>query len=219
MKILVFDTETTGLQEKGASIYDKSKWPYIIQLSYILYDLSNNSALIKNNYIKLDKSVTISQESFNIHNISREILDEQGIHIVDALKEFNKYLKICDLVVGHNISFDKRMIFVECFRHAVAQYFTHYENNEKIHKTEFCTMKNTTHYCKLERLSKTNQVYIKNPKLSELYLLLFPNETLPTNLHNSLVDVAMTLRCYLKYVNNSDIVEINDTLKELFLTM
>ena len=92
MKILVFDTETTGLQEKGASIYDKSKWPYIIQLSYILYDISNNSSLIKNNYIKLDESVAISQESFNIHNISREILHEQGINIVDALKEFNEWL-------------------------------------------------------------------------------------------------------------------------------
>ena len=216
MKVLVFDTETTGLQEKGASIYDKSKWPYIIQLSYILYDLSNNSALIKNNYIKLDESVIISQESFNIHNISREILNERGINIVDALKEFNKYLNTCDIVVGHNISFDKRMIFVECFRHAVKQYFTCYEGNEKIHKTEFCTMKNTTHYCKLERLSKTNHVYIKNPKLSELYALLFPNEPLPKDLHNSLIDVAITLRCYVKYVYNSDIVEVNDTLKELF---
>ena len=57
MKILVFDTETTGLQEKGASIYDKSRWPYIIQLSYILYDISNNSTFIKNNYIKLDNSI------------------------------------------------------------------------------------------------------------------------------------------------------------------
>ena len=219
MKILVFDTETTGLQEKGASIYDKSKWPYIIQLSYILYDSSNNSSLIKNNYIKIADAVAISQESFNIHNISREILHEQGINIVDALKEFNECLKTCDIVVGHNISFDKRMIFVECFRHAVAQYFTRHEGNEKIPKPEFCTMKNTTHYCKLERLSKTNEVYIKNPKLSELYLILFPNESLPSNLHNSLVDVAMTLRCYLKYVNNIDILEINDTLKELFLAM
>ena len=219
MKVLVFDTETTGLPVKGASIYDNSKWPYIIQLSYILYDISNNSSLIKNNYIKLDESVAISQESFNIHNISREILHEQGINIVDALKEFNECLKTCDIVVGHNISFDKRMIFVECFRHAVAQYFTRYEGNEKIPKPEFCTMKNTTHYCKLERLSKTNEVYIKNPKLSELYLILFPNESLPSNLHNSLVDVAMTLRCYLKYVNNIDILEVNTTLKELFLAM
>ena len=219
MKVLVFDTETSGLPEKEASIYDKSKWPYIIQLSYILYDLSNNTSLIKTNYIKLDKSVTISQESFNIHNISREILDEQGIHIVPALKEFNECLKICDVVVGHNISFDKRLIFVECFRHNVSQYFTQFINNQKIHKPEFCTMKNTIQLCKLERLSKTNQVYNKMPKLSELYLILFPNEPLPKDLHNSLIDVAMTLRCYVKYVYNSDIVEVNDTLKELFLTI
>ena len=216
MKILVFDTETSGLPEKDASIYDKSKWPYIVQLSYILYDLSNNSSLIKNNYIKLDESVTISQESFNIHNISREILNAQGIHIVPALKEFNECLKLCDIVVGHNISFDKRLIFVECFRNNVTQYFTRYEDNKKIHKIEFCTMKNTTRFCKLERLSKINQVYNKMPKLSELYLILFPNEPLPTNLHNSLIDVAITLRCYVKYVNNFDVIEVNDTLRHLF---
>lgn len=219
MKILVFDTETTGLQEKGASIYDKSKWPYIIQLSYILYDLSNNSALIKNNYIAIPSSVVISQESYNIHHISREILDKQGINIVVALKEFNDCLKLCDIVVGHNISFDKRVIFVECFRHNVTQYFTEFKHNETIHKPEFCTMKNTSEFCKLERLSKTNQVYYKNPKLSELYTLLFPNEPIPKDLHNSLVDVGLTLRCYLKYIYNFDIKEVNDTFKQEFINI
>jgi DNA polymerase III epsilon subunit-like protein len=216
MKILVFDTETTGLQEKGASIYDKSRWPYIIQLSYILYDISNNSTIIKNNYIKLDNSIVISQESFNIHNISREILDSQGINIVDAVKEFNAYLKLCDIVVGHNISFDKRLIFVECFRHNICQNFTQFKNNQQLHKPEFCTMKNTTEFCKLERLGVSNKVYNKQPKLSELYNLLFPNDPIPNDLHNSLIDVAMTLRCYLKYTNNFDIKEINSTLKQLF---
>ena len=216
MKVLVFDTETTGLQEKGASIYDKSKWPYIIQLSYILYDISNNTTLIKNNYIKIDESVAISPESFAIHNISREILDRQGINIVDALKDFNEYLKSCDIVVGHNISFDKRLIFVECFRHNVTQYFTEFKHYQMTHKPEFCTMKNTVEFCKLERLSKTNQVYNKHPKLSELYSMLFPNESLPKDLHNSFVDVAMTLRCYLKYVNNFDIKEVSEALKQVF---
>lgn len=216
MKVLVFDTETTGLPENGVSIYDKSKWPYIIQLSYILYDISENSALIKNNYIKIDPSIIISQESFAIHNISREILDMQGINIVDALKDFNEYLKLCDVVVGHNISFDKRLIFVECFRHNIKQYFTQFVNNEKQNKSEFCTMKNTTDFCKLERLSKTNKVYNKSPKLSELYALLFPNELLPKDLHNSLIDVTMTLRCYLKYVYNFDVKEVNETIKQLF---
>ena len=217
MKVLVFDSETTGLQVKGASIYDKSKWPYIIQLSYILYDLSINSVLIKDNYIKLDSSITISQESYNIHNISREILDAQGINIVDALKDFNECLKVCDIVVGHNISFDKRLIFVECFRHNVKQYFTEFKDNVMIQKPEFCTMKNTNEFCKLERLSATNKVYYKHPKLSELYEKLFPNEPLPKDLHNSLVDVAMTIRCYLKYIYNFDIKEVNDTFKQLFL--
>ena len=127
MKILVFDTETTGLPEKGASIYDKSKWPYIVQLSYILYDLSSNSALIKDNYIAIDGSIVISQESYDIHHISREILDVQGINIVESLKGFNECLKVCDIVVGHNISFDKRLIFVECFRHNIKQYFTEFK--------------------------------------------------------------------------------------------
>jgi DNA polymerase III epsilon subunit-like protein len=210
MKVLVFDTETSGLPENGASIYDLSKWPYIIQLSYILYDLSNNSSLIKNNYIKIDESVIITQESHNIHNISRESLNAQGINIVPALKEFNECLKKCDIVVGHNISFDKRLIFVECLRHNIKQYFTQFVANEKIHKPEFCTMKNTAQFCKLERLSKTNQVYNKMPKLSELYTLLFPNEPLPKDLHNSLIDVAMTLRCYVKYVYNKDIIDNSD---------
>ena len=217
MNVLVFDSETTGLQVKGASIYDKSKWPYIIQLSYIFYDLSINSVLIKDNYIKLDSSITISQESYNIHNISREILDAQGIHIVDALKDFNECLKVCDIVVGHNISFDKRLIFVECFRHNVKQYFTEFKDNVMIQKPEFCPMKNTNEFCKLERLSATNKVYYKHPKLSELYEKLFPNEPLPKDLHNSLVDVAMTIRCYLKYIYNFDIKEVNDTFKQLFL--
>ena len=217
MKVLVFDTETTGLPERGANINDKSKWPYIIQLSYILYDMSNNSALIKNNYIKINDDVIISPESFNIHHISREILDERGINIVPALREFNECLKRCDVVVGHNILFDKRLILVECLRHNIAANFTQLINNIKINKPEYCTMKNTKQFCKLEGLSLTNKVYTKHPKLSELYLILFPNEALPTNLHNSLIDASITLRCYVKYVNNFDVIEVNDTLRQLFI--
>ena len=143
-------------------------------------------------------------------------MDSQGINIVDALKEFNNYLKLCDIVVGHNISFDKRLIFVECFRHNICQNFTQFKNNQQIHKSEFCTMKNTTEFCKLERLGVSNKVYNKQPKLSELYSLLFPNDPIPNDLHNSLIDVAMTLRCYLKYTNNFDITERNSTIKQLF---
>ena len=40
MKVLVFDTETTGLPtERNASITNMEAWPHIVQLSYILYDV------------------------------------------------------------------------------------------------------------------------------------------------------------------------------------
>jgi len=45
MKVLVFDTETSGLPEKEASIYDKSKWPYIIKLFFLVFFILNNKIM------------------------------------------------------------------------------------------------------------------------------------------------------------------------------
>ena len=217
MKILVFDTETTGLPEKNASIYNHNQWPYIIQLSYILYDLSNNSTIIKDDYIKLYNSIEISPESYEKHKITKELLNTKGIHIKQALTEFNKYLKACDMVVAHNISFDKRMIFVESFRNKLDQYFTQYIDNTKITKPEYCTMKNTAPFCNLIRLSSTNKTYIKSPTLTELYQKLFPENIVPENLHNSLIDILITLRCYIKILYNKDVLELNENIKQYFI--
>tara|TARA_B110001450_G_scaffold254809_1_gene280945 strand:- start:21551 stop:22216 length:666 start_codon:yes stop_codon:yes gene_type:complete len=217
MKILVFDTETTGLPTKGASIYELNKWPYIIQLSYIYYDLSTNKITIKDNYIKISDSVKIEEESYNIHKISKDILNEKGISIKSALYEFNDYLKLCDLVIGHNISFDKRMIFAESLRNNVDQNFTIYKENKKICKPEYCTMRSTTQFCNIERLNKQNKPYLKVPKLTELYQKLFPDAIIPENLHNSLVDILITFKCYMKMILNQDITEHNDTVKDLFI--
>ena len=77
------------------------------------------------------------------------------------LREFNNYLQKCDIVVGHNISFDKRMIFVECLRNKIEQNFTLFKGKEKINKPEYCTMKNTKDFCNLQRLSSKNINYLK----------------------------------------------------------
>ena len=217
MKILVFDTETSGLPERNASIYDHNKWPYIIQLSYILYDLSNNNAIIKDNYIKLSPTIPIDPSSLEIHGLNHDLLNNNGINIIPALREFNEYLDKCDIIIGHNISFDKRLIFVECLRNKIEQKFTKFVNNQKICKPEFCTMKNTKEYCNIIKLSKNNIPFIKSPSLIEVYNILFLNEPNPNNLHNSLVDILCTLRCYLKYTYNIDIIEVNQKIADLFL--
>jgi DNA polymerase III epsilon subunit-like protein len=221
MKVLVFDTETTGLPQKTddgkkLSIYDFDKWPNIIQISCILYDMDTNDVVIKNYYIKINNDVVISLGSFEKHNITREYLHIHGIDIVTALNEFNELVNISDVIVGHNISFDKRMVFVECLKNKITQHFTKYTNNIPIRKTEFCTMRKTTEFCNIVRHTKTtNKPYFKTPSISELYLILFPESKLPTELHNSLVDTLITLKCYVKFNYNLNVSDMNSSIKQL----
>tara|TARA_Y100000816_G_C26026598_1_gene537238 strand:- start:243 stop:902 length:660 start_codon:yes stop_codon:yes gene_type:complete len=217
MKILVFDTETTGLPEKDASIYNFNQWPYIVQLSYIMYDISDNDIITRDYYIKLNSNIEITKESQEKHNLTHEFLQNKGHNIIPVMREFNQALKICHIVIGHNISFDKRMVFVECLRNKIDQNFTKFSHNGKITKPEYCTMKNTKDFCNIIRLTKTNKTFIKQPTLLELYNKLFPDSPDPNNLHNSMVDVLCTMRCYLKYVHNIDIIEINEEVKKMLL--
>ena len=78
MKILVFDTETTGLPtERNASILSTYKWPYIVQLSYLLYDTEQQMVLdYVDKIIKLPQNIRIPKEAENIHKITNEIYQE-----------------------------------------------------------------------------------------------------------------------------------------------
>lgn len=212
MKVLVFDTETTGLPEKNnVSILDTFRWPYIVQLSFIYYDSKINDIIeYYDNIIKLPENITIPEESINIHGITNEAMREKGVSIKTALKKFNDILKDSDIVVGHNISFDKRMIMVECIRNKISQYFT--KGQDK--KPEFCTMKNSKNICKIKMVNFKGEENFKFPKLSELYKFIFKEE--PSNLHNSFVDVILCLRCYFAIIENKDII-FNNNIKKLFL--
>jgi len=211
MKILVFDTETTGLPEgRNPSIITTHLWPHIVQLSYILYDTELETILESHDVIiKLSTGVYISKESENIHRISNEMSKTQGVDIIRELKLFNDILLKCDLVIAHNISFDKRMIMVECIRNKVQQNFTINSNR----KPEYCTMKNSVDICKIVVTKRNGEEYFKYPKLIELHKYLF--DSVPDGLHNSMVDVLACLRCYGKIKYNQDFLEVSDSVKTL----
>ena len=217
MHVLIFDTETTGLPQPDASIFQHNKWPHIIQLSYISYNTENNTFEYYNHYIKIDDSITITPESYNIHKITKEFLNENGISIIDALNRFNVCLNSADIIVGHNISFDKRIVLVECYRNKIQQKFTYKnDNNIKIKRTEFCTMKNGKIFCNIVRINKLQRQYLKTPSLKELFNKCFPDEDLPNNLHDAFIDILITFRCYYKLVTNNDILVINNNLKKIY---
>ena len=101
MKVLVFDTETTGLPAgRNLSVRDVGKWPHIIQLSYILYDTEQNKThSCVDDIIKLDAGVYISEKSIEMHGITRSVSLRKGIDIKDAIYNFNKTLQEADTVI------------------------------------------------------------------------------------------------------------------------
>ena len=200
MKVLVFDTETTGLPiGRNPSIMDLQKWPHVVQFSYILFDTVSKQVLtMRNDLIKIPVEVEITPGSEAIHHISRVMCEANGIAITDALNFFNKALVQADVVVGHNISFDKRLIMVECTRAKIYQKFT----TNGVRKEEYCTMKKGTDVCQISVTSPNGETYLKFPTLSELHEKLFDYK--PEGTHDAFVDVLICLRCYLKIVDGYD---------------
>ena len=217
MKILVLDTETTGLPlEKKPSIFDYTKWPHIIQLSYILYDTNNNTIMcLHDHIISIDKDAPLSDESITIHGITRKISENNGINIKDALVIFNICLNKADIIIGHNLVFDKNILIVESLRNKVPQYFI-VENKEK---AEYCTMRKGKGRCKIIVKPPQGDPYYKFPSLLQLHQHLF--EVKPKGLHNSLVDVLICLRCYYFMVYGEDICgknrKINSMIRKLLI--
>lgn len=214
MKLLVFDTETSGLPKKGANFDNLNKYPYILQISYIFYDTSNENIVIKDHYIDVGDDVIISPESYKIHKITKQYLNENGKSIIYVLREFNEFVDKADIVIGHNINFDKNMITIECLRNNVVNKFITYKNNVKFNKLLYCTMYKSKNICKILKYDKNNKPYFKNPKLIELYQFLYPEKELPKDLHNSIVDVLLTFKCYMKIVHDSDIINNKISLLE-----
>ena len=198
MKFITFDTETTGLpRERWGQIADSSNWPYIIQLSWMLYDNELNRVTKGNDIIKIDADVNLTPESINVHGITRERCNREGIPIKTAILNFQKALKEADVVIAHNLNFDKRLMMAECHRNGMRHEF--YNS-----KAYYCTMKNSIDLCKIEAISqKTGEKYFKYPKLTDLHIHLF--NTIPEGTHDALVDIIICFRCYYKMIYHEDV--------------
>lgn len=198
MKILVFDTETSGLPSPR---YD----PTIVQFSYVKYDM--DAAGIEKEVDRVIQQPTgfvIPQEAIDIHGVTNERCAAEGVNVLDVLHEFYADCADCDRIIGHNVGFDVDRVA------SVWNKMTHSRWPEAVRREYqqklkwlsqamvpklYCTMKNTIDFCNIEKTNVRGKSYKKYPKLVELYEKLFGE--IPAGLHNSLVDVYVCLRCYL----------------------
>ena len=221
MIVFVLDTETSGLPVTTV-INDTtiSSWPYIVQFTYIMYDTETNTILkTSNNIINIPNTIVLSPANIAIHGITRNIMDASGIPIGDVLTEFLTDLEGVgvEILVAHNLEFDRNMIIAEIYRHN-ANTITSVINSQSVIKlrymNSYCTMKRTLNLSTFKRTNPiTGKEYVKYLKLSELYNILF--NIIPNNMHNALHDVIATLRCFIKLQNNIDIYLVNSTLQTL----
>ena len=227
--VLIFDTETTGLiRGKKINMDSLDMYPHIIQLAYELYD-SNHCTTVEsyNQYIRIDDSVEIEAGALNVHGISREILQEKGIPITEALKSFYNAYKRAKRVVAHNIEFDKNMIKIEMKRNGKMMKDVPSDQMFMDSKDEYCTMKHGIDICDLwipskipvwVKLSNNDKIvyekvvvngdtiymiekrlYKKNPRLMELYQSLYGKEY-EGKAHDAMGDVLACKYCYIRMV-------------------
>ena len=221
MKILLFDTETTGLpQTKIINQEMTGKWPHIVQFSFIIFDTELDQICeTKDFIIKLD--IEIPEESTKIHGITNEISRNKGINIENVLNVFFYYLREVDLLVCHNVSFDINMIHIELLR--IINNKKYPQAHIKAYKLDlhlltnykniFCTLQESIDLCNIKALDKFGREYAKFPKLSELHYKLF--NTIPNNLHNSFIDILVTLRCFMELKFSRDLLRDCDQYKEV----
>ena len=238
MKIAVFDTETTGLP-KTKLLNDESLalWPHVVQFSYIIYDTELQKIIKTVDFvIKIPNNINISDEVSDIHGITNFISQNSQYKIEDALLLFSDdYLNYgIDLIVGHNLEFDINMLKVELMREIgpiintinkrkFSQLLESLNDmNQESQKSPespnlYCTMHNSIELCNLKMKTKYGKEYLKFLKLSELHMKLFNSS--PRNLHNSLNDVLICLRCYYMLEHKVDIIEIDDEIKSLLIDL
>ena len=196
-RIMTFDVETTGLIPKYFEKNGVDQNPHILQLSYVIFDTDTRS-IVKSvdHYIRIPETIEILPVITQLTGITREICETRGISIETALSEFCKDYHTCDYIVAHNHQFDKKMIEIELARLQISSTID-IKMQWDLSKS-YCTMQEGIDICKIERNTSAGKLYYKFPKLSELYETLFVMEKVPPNLHNSLVDTYVCLRCFLQ---------------------
>jgi len=185
MRILVFDTETSGLDPQ---------WNVILQLSYQIVD-SDSWTTIKtiNHYFSWpENKARVTQEAINVNGLTEEVLaNKQLSNRKAALEEFVADKDSCDLLVAHNLEFDKKFIVASCREEGVKYASSGWSKS-------YDTMKRTASFC---QIPKTWGNGYKWPKLTELADCLYIDYS-KISLHDSSGDVELTKLCFEGIVAN-----------------
>ncbi len=96
-RIVVFDTETTGLETESDDIIQ------IAAVEIIKGSIGKTFEI----YLNTEKSLEKTEQ---VHNITKEFLSEHGVNAKDALLKFNDFIN-GDVLLAHNLNFDWDILY------------------------------------------------------------------------------------------------------------
>ncbi len=182
--LLFLDTETTGLYHYDKRSDDPAQ-PKIVELAALLTDDTGKEYGAFN--VLIDPGIDIPAEATAVHGITRVDCMISGIPIRLALDMLYAYTSHCQIIIGHNISFDMKMI-----RSSYSHLFLDKEILSKI--PTYCTMLKSTNICKIPKANGKGGN--KWPRLNEAYKSLLGKEMIGG--HRAIEDVRATKEIYFK---------------------
>lgn len=103
MKIVCFDTETTGLDVQKE---------HIIQLSLVKFDTESWRVEGQRDwYLLPEEEFTIPAEAEAVHHISKAFLQEHGVRLRDVYGELCAFTEGCDILSYNGNGFDAPMLY------------------------------------------------------------------------------------------------------------
>ena len=182
MTELFFDTETSNKAEFNLPYSDR-KQPWAIQIGMVLS--SRDYIYSKMSFLIRPEGREVSKGALDTHGIDPEVAQKFGISEMSACYMFLELFASCDLLVCHNVMFDKIVVahLLHCNR---------FETEAKLlmMQKSYCTMDRGTTLCKLPGFKGK----YKWPTLQELYMHLYGEEFVGA--HDALADIEATRSCY-----------------------
>lgn len=170
VRILLLDTETNGLpKNRFAPIAEPGNWPAILQLSWAVYTVAGtvvHKVSSRDIGLALNPSIPWDTGAAKIHGLS-EAEARRGTAPADAFQELREALRSVDVVVAHNMSFDKPVIRAAAYVEGIRDVWPS-------DIQELCTMKEMQPIMRLvSPYYGAGSGKFKAPRLNELYEWLY----------------------------------------------
>lgn len=219
--VVLFDTETNGLpKRKNAPVTEVDVYPAILSLSWALYEVTivdkeNTFTMLDEHtrFLRLSPKVPWDASAAAIHGITEEQarFGSDRVSASSAIKEFTDVLQSADIVVAHNMAFDKPVVQAAAYACGLPLKYTYWSHHLRV----ICTMEFTRDLVKIpfhqyqQILSSPPRSPHKPPKLKELYFWLFNHNfehQFKIRLHSSETDVKCLSLCFIALVERGYLV-------------